>query len=123
MNARSAGPLLVEMTPLELIACMGVMFGFGVAALQFGIVAVTAYWSLVPLRGPLAVPPAPALPRTGPRQITYKDPHPSARCPVCRTAIQGQVRVCPRCRVLSHEDCWEFQGGCAIFGCCEKTRG
>lgn len=116
----------MKMTLVELVACLGVLFGFGAAAIGFGSVAVLAYQSLLPERpriGALRTPGAARVPESAPRQVTFLEPHPSARCPVCRDGIQGQVRMCPRCRVLSHDDCWEFQGGCAIFGCCERAQG
>ena len=41
--------------------------------------------------------------------------HPS--CAVCGDAIQDRVQRCPRCDTSHHPDCWEYQGGCAAFGC------
>lgn len=111
-------------TLVQLLSCAGFIAGIGAAAYGFGSLAVTACAYLAPTPTAAPVPlPRPAQPRAlGPApKVTYEAPHPSARCPVCRTGIQGEVRMCPSCRVLSHEDCWTFQGGCAIFGCCAKA--
>ena len=108
-------------SPIEILACLGFLAGASAAVFGFGSLALAAASTLA-----TATLPAPARPRELParplpaRQLNFTDPHPSARCPVCRTGIHGQVRMCPRCRVLSHEDCWSFQGGCGIFGCGEK---
>ncbi len=40
-----------------------------------------------------------------------------ATCPVCRTTVKDEGKVCPRCHTKHHEDCWDYSGGCAIFGC------
>jgi len=39
------------------------------------------------------------------------------RCPVCATAVEHDEVVCPRCQTPHHRECWEYTGGCAIFGC------
>ena len=55
----------------------------------------------------------------------------SPRCPVCATAIdiavdgsvgyesarEEDVVACERCETLHHKECWEYAGGCALFGC------
>jgi hypothetical protein len=38
-------------------------------------------------------------------------------CPVCMEAMTGDVKVCPRCGTAHHAECWEYQGGCGMFGC------
>ena len=38
-------------------------------------------------------------------------------CPVCATAIKDEIASCPRCETPHHPDCWDYAGGCAIFGC------
>ena len=40
-----------------------------------------------------------------------------AICPVCGQAVADNPRLCPRCETPHHGDCWEYTGGCAIFGC------
>ena len=40
-----------------------------------------------------------------------------AICPVCGQAVDANPRVCQRCETPHHADCWEYTGGCAIFGC------
>jgi len=43
------------------------------------------------------------------------------KCQVCSHAIPIGARVqCRRCRTAHHDDCWEFNGGCATFACGEK---
>ena len=39
------------------------------------------------------------------------------RCPVCRQAVAPPAIPCPACRAPHHQDCWEYWGRCAIFGC------
>ncbi len=39
-------------------------------------------------------------------------------CKVCGQTIDGGPRtLCARCKAPHHRDCWEFIGGCSIFGC------
>lgn len=44
-------------------------------------------------------------------------------CPICRCDIAGLVqgvgssRQCPRCATWYHLDCWEYGGGCGVYGC------
>ena len=38
-------------------------------------------------------------------------------CPVCATVIKNEPRLCERCETPHHHDCWEYAGGCALFGC------
>lgn len=40
-----------------------------------------------------------------------------AHCPTCAQTVEGAAVRCPRCSVVSHSDCWSFQGGCGIYGC------
>ncbi len=43
-------------------------------------------------------------------------------CKVCGEAVHEPPRViCTTCRAPHHRDCWEFVGGCSIFGCNGKT--
>ena len=39
------------------------------------------------------------------------------RCVVCRTELPADPVHCPRCETPHHADCWEYTGGCAIYGC------
>ena len=54
----------------------------------------------------------------------------SPRCPVCATAFtiradceeghrscEDCVVTCERCETLHHKECWDYAGGCALFGC------
>ena len=39
-------------------------------------------------------------------------------CKVCGQTIEvGPRTLCARCKAPHHRDCWEFIGGCSIFGC------
>jgi hypothetical protein len=38
-------------------------------------------------------------------------------CKVCGEAINDKHVVCTTCRTPHHRDCWQFVGGCSIFGC------
>lgn len=40
-----------------------------------------------------------------------------AACPVCMGELSGEVRICPSCGAAHHLECWNFHGGCAMFGC------
>ena len=41
----------------------------------------------------------------------------TGRCPVCATELEGLVVHCATCDSPHHEDCWQYTGHCAIFGC------
>jgi len=45
----------------------------------------------------------------------------AVQCPVCGQDVDvadtAVVTVCPRCETPHHRDCWDYTGGCAIFGC------
>jgi hypothetical protein len=38
-------------------------------------------------------------------------------CKVCGDPITEEHVVCSACRTPHHRDCWQFVGGCSIFGC------
>ena len=42
-------------------------------------------------------------------------------CKVCGQLIdEGPRMICGKCKAPFHQDCWEFIGGCSIFGCSGK---
>lgn len=45
------------------------------------------------------------------------EPEDAPPCAVCGDLVQAKVRRCPRCDTPHHPDCWDYQGGCAAFGC------
>ena len=45
-----------------------------------------------------------------------------AACPVCRTEVLTEAHDCPRCGTVHHKECWDYAGGCAIFGCESKEK-
>ena len=44
------------------------------------------------------------------------------RCPVCGCNVgkNEPAHSCPRCQTLHHRECWDYSGGCAIFGCSKR---
>jgi hypothetical protein len=38
-------------------------------------------------------------------------------CPVCANPLGIDARRCPACATPHHSDCWDYFGGCAIYGC------
>lgn len=40
-----------------------------------------------------------------------------SHCPVCADPDPTDRIPCPACGVRYHQDCWEYSGGCAIYGC------
>lgn len=48
----------------------------------------------------------------------------SVNCRVCGELASAGARmcICPSCSALFHDDCWEYNGGCAIFGCTSRPR-
>jgi hypothetical protein len=40
-------------------------------------------------------------------------------CAICQTAIQASEArsTCPACNAAYHADCWQENGGCAVYGC------
>ena len=43
-----------------------------------------------------------------------------ANCPVCGCQCEDEPHICDRCQTPHHQECWDYSGGCAIFGCDEK---
>ncbi len=43
-------------------------------------------------------------------------------CPVCGEAIGPAPEICPDCKTPHHWDCWEYNGGCAIYSCPRKVK-
>lgn len=42
-----------------------------------------------------------------------------SRCAICQTRFQAGERLgqCPECSAPFHDECWEENGGCAVYGC------
>jgi len=40
-------------------------------------------------------------------------------CPYCRTIIKESenVKICPSCKTPHHQDCWQENKGCTVYGC------
>jgi len=47
----------------------------------------------------------------------------SASCPVCATALSEPRIECPTCAVFHHAECWDYAGGCGVYGCRKALRG
>ena len=45
-------------------------------------------------------------------------------CPFCKTEIKegDQVKFCPACGVVHHENCWTTNNGCTTIGCPENKQ-
>jgi hypothetical protein len=73
----------------------------------------------------LAPPPGQVVARASGRRgatrnsATGKAPDAPGVCPYCQTPIaQGEEEVhCPACRTPHHRQCWQENGGCAVYGC------
>jgi hypothetical protein len=48
--------------------------------------------------------------------------HLSGRCPICTTVLREPLVRCERCRSPHHQECWEYLGRCATYGCDPKSR-
>lgn len=44
-----------------------------------------------------------------------------ARCRVCGEGFTGRPVVCPLCEAPHHQDCWNYAGGCATYGCAARA--
>ena len=42
-------------------------------------------------------------------------------CQVCGEPVSEPLVLCLRCKTPHHQDCWEFVGSCAIYGCGGKN--
>src|SRR5438067_10780575 len=42
-------------------------------------------------------------------------------CRVCGTELAGELVSCERCQTPHHQDCWEYWGRCATYGCSEAA--
>jgi hypothetical protein len=40
-----------------------------------------------------------------------------SRCGVCGEGLASDIVVCSRCNTPHHQDCWQYSGGCATYGC------
>src|SRR5262245_19432238 len=78
---------------------------------------------------PAAAPAAvarPAAGRTAPRANgpAVAAPAPTARetlCAICQSPMGAGERrtACPACKAEYHQDCWQDNQGCAVYGCPE----
>jgi Prokaryotic RING finger family 1 len=41
----------------------------------------------------------------------------TARCGVCGDHLTDEIVVCRRCNTPHHRDCWQYNTGCATYGC------
>ena len=40
-----------------------------------------------------------------------------ARCPVCAESLAGHIRRCTQCGAVHHDECWQYNGRCAVYAC------
>jgi hypothetical protein len=52
-----------------------------------------------------------------PAMITQGVEEAIGSCPVCSTPVEDDRGICTRCRTPHHKDCWNYLGGCAMYGC------
>jgi hypothetical protein len=57
------------------------------------------------------------LPSEGMQILASAEGSPRGACPVCANPLDDEARPCPNCATPHHADCWEYFGGCAIYGC------
>jgi hypothetical protein len=43
-------------------------------------------------------------------------------CPICAAPLAEPLHRCDRCRAPHHQECWEYLGRCAIYGCEPRPR-
>jgi len=54
-------------------------------------------------------------------QVLSGESHASrGTCPVCANSLDSNVQRCPTCATPHHSDCWQYFGGCAIYGCTSR---
>lgn len=42
-------------------------------------------------------------------------------CLVCGEPVEDDVMCCPRCDTPHHGECWDYNCGCAVYGCREAS--
>ncbi len=54
-----------------------------------------------------------------PEQAVANSTGPRGTCPVCQCEIahEDEYGDCPACSTSYHVECWEDNGGCAVYGC------
>lgn len=45
----------------------------------------------------------------------------AASCGICGDVLQSKTSVCSVCSTPYHEACWDYNGGCAVYGCQAAT--
>lgn|SRR5581483_1625369 len=49
--------------------------------------------------------------------VVLQDAEPTGRCSLCHRSVLEHHCTCPACGAGYHQDCWEYVGRCAIYGC------
>jgi hypothetical protein len=44
----------------------------------------------------------------------------SGRCLVCGDGLAMPLQTCPDCVTPHHRHCWNYNGGCAVYGCASR---
>lgn len=43
------------------------------------------------------------------------------QCRVCNEGLKGLAYLCPSCAAPHHLDCWQYNQGCSVYGCGDKS--
>ena len=62
-----------------------------------------------------------------PERVEAREAQAARFCAICMTAVTADeaAHACPACGARYHAECWEDNGGCAVYGCSQvpKTEG
>ena len=75
-----------------------------------------------PGAAPAAAKPKAAAPvELAPAAVPQRAPDDRTLCPVCQSAIGTEEAIaCPECKTVHHWECWQYNGGCGMYGCEES---
>jgi hypothetical protein len=53
--------------------------------------------------------------------VTAAEPGEAPRCGVCGESVTEDKVLCRCCRAPHHRDCWDYNRGCSVYACRERT--
>jgi hypothetical protein len=53
-------------------------------------------------------------------EVSFEGEEEAPTCQICGDQITSNRVICRRCRTPHHRDCWEYNGGCAVYACKER---